>query len=165
MQYLAWNLYVYIERISTSSQNAGRKKKKEDLHFGLSWKSTFILAQTRLHVLGYGKYCWNQTSRFFSGRTRTNFWTRFAIEQAHRSEFRSIHKTKDRHHTKIRRKKFPRAPSGLNLNFKIPKCMVAHTKYTVQTRTSNGDCARTTHLHQNLRPVLDSAWNQGPRTC
>ena len=45
------------------------------------------------------------------------------------------------------------------------KCMVTHTKYIVQTQTSNGDCARTTHLHRNLRPVLDSAWNQGPGTC
>ena len=55
--------------------------------------------------------------------------------------------------------------SSIWLNFKIPKCMVAHTKYIVQTQTSNADCARTTHPHQNLRPVLDSAWNQGPRTC
>ena len=51
------------------------------------------------------------------------------------------------------------------LNFKIPKCMVAHTKYMVQTLTSNRDCARTTHPHGNLRPVLDSAWNRGPGTC
>ena len=43
--------------------------------------------------------------------------------------------------------------------------MVAHTKYMVQTPTSNRDCARTTHLHGNLRPVLDSAWNRGPGTC
>ena len=33
------------------------------------------------------------------------------------------------------------------LNFKIPKCIVAHTRYMVQTPTSNVDCSRTIHLH------------------
>ena len=46
----------------------------------------------------------NETSRVFSGRTRTNFGLRFAIETGRRPELSSIHETNDRHHTKIPRK-------------------------------------------------------------
>ena len=60
-----------------------------------------------MDILGYKKNCSKKTSRIFSGRTRTNFGLRLVIRTAHWPELTRIHKTNDRHHTKIPRKKLP----------------------------------------------------------
>ena len=96
------------------------------------------------------------TSQIYSGRTRTNFGLRFAIPGAHRSGLIRIHKTGDRHHTKIPRKKFwqfdfqfaattSQIASGRRDPLRPARAGVATTRgpragATVGWPTSDGDC-------------------------